>query len=265
MLRDVLEITKIFFRVFTIMFVVQIYSTNIASAQNSNDNSKQKSNLSTLQQWQHEVASLTKLDSLSANFSQVNFDPSIDNGEKHTAFGIFYFHRPNLFRWEIERPEKSILISNGQKLYIYSPPVFEDESGQTIEEPLQKNFSLPIEILTGSSQVTKRFTVSRHLQPKTFNLTPKKPLKYGNRALIRALVTFAKIENSINLVYKLDLFLKAPNKAELQELQLSFSDYKLNPHVEKKEDWKTFFLKPKTTNQINTHSTATKKLAPTTK
>jgi len=55
----------------------------------------------------------------SADFNQVSTLKALDITD--TASGTMIVKRPGMMRWEYEKPEKQIIISDGDKLWIYRP------------------------------------------------------------------------------------------------------------------------------------------------
>jgi len=55
----------------------------------------------------------------SARFDQVSTIKAMEISD--TAFGKIFIKRPGMMRWEYEKPEKQIIITDGKKLWIYRP------------------------------------------------------------------------------------------------------------------------------------------------
>jgi len=71
-----------------------------------------------LHQLQKRYASL---EDLKANFYQSTIFQTLGALNRHEvkARGIFYLKRPNMMRWEYERPQKQLIISDGKKIWVY--------------------------------------------------------------------------------------------------------------------------------------------------
>ena len=60
-----------------------------------------------------------KMNSAQGDFTQKVID---QNGKLvQEVFGIFYFKKPNFFRWKYTEPFESQIISDGELLYLYDP------------------------------------------------------------------------------------------------------------------------------------------------
>ena len=71
------------------------------------------------------------------------------------ASGSFTFQRPGKFRWTYEKPNKQLLVGDGQKLWIYDP----DLSQVTVKRIDQAISSTPAALLAGRDDITKLFTL----------------------------------------------------------------------------------------------------------
>jgi outer membrane lipoprotein carrier protein len=60
---------------------------------------------------------LAPISSMKANFKQTVYSES--KIEIQSASGNMEYKKPNLFRWQVEKPEKSLLVTDGQKLWSY--------------------------------------------------------------------------------------------------------------------------------------------------
>ncbi len=59
------------------------------------------------------------LSGFSARFDQVSTIKAMEISD--TAFGKIFIKRPGMMRWEYEKPEKQIIITDGKKLWVYKP------------------------------------------------------------------------------------------------------------------------------------------------
>ena len=55
----------------------------------------------------------------SARFDQVSTIKAMEISD--TAFGKIFIKRPGMMRWEYEKPEKQIIVTDGKELWIYRP------------------------------------------------------------------------------------------------------------------------------------------------
>jgi chaperone LolA len=81
----------------------------------------------------------------------------LDRGGKvvERAAGTFAFARPGKFRWAYEKPNKQLLVGDGQKLWIYDP----DLSQVTVKRIDQAISSTPAALLAGKDDITRLFTL----------------------------------------------------------------------------------------------------------
>jgi outer membrane lipoprotein carrier protein len=71
------------------------------------------------------------------------------------AAGTFAFARPGKFRWTYEKPNKQLLVGDGQKLWIYDP----DLAQVTVKRIDQAISSTPAPLLAGMDDITRLFTL----------------------------------------------------------------------------------------------------------
>ena len=71
------------------------------------------------------------------------------------ASGTFAFARPGKFRWTYEKPNKQLLVGDGQKLWIYDP----DLAQVTVKRIDQAISSTPAALLAGKDDITRLFTL----------------------------------------------------------------------------------------------------------
>ncbi len=71
------------------------------------------------------------------------------------AAGTFAFARPGKFRWTYEKPNKQLLVGDGQKLWIYDP----DLAQVTVKRIDQAISSTPAALLAGKDDITRLFTL----------------------------------------------------------------------------------------------------------
>ncbi len=97
-----------------------------------------------------------KAGSIQADFEQEVFQATLSRTK--SSSGKLLISKPDKVRWEIHAPEKNIMVSNGRKLFYYSPDAGADGKGQVIVRPaklLAKH--VVIQILNGSIPMDREF------------------------------------------------------------------------------------------------------------
>lgn len=98
--------------------------------------------------------------SLEADFVQEVYQASL--ARTKTSKGTLKLSKPNLVRWEIHEPEASVLVSNGRKVFYYTPDARGKGKGQVIQKKTTELEKQPLfRILTGSSPLHKEFKVEK--------------------------------------------------------------------------------------------------------
>jgi outer membrane lipoprotein carrier protein len=64
-------------------------------------------------------ALLTKLDSMQADFSQTITDKNAKQIQQ--SVGRMSMQRPGKFRWEVKKPSKQLVVTDGKRIWIYDP------------------------------------------------------------------------------------------------------------------------------------------------
>ncbi len=78
-------------------------------------------------------------------------------GQVEEARGSFYLRRPGMMRWEYERPEERLLVTDGSTLWAYTPA-----DRQVIVQDLKTAMaSIPFDFLVGTGRLTDHFIVRR--------------------------------------------------------------------------------------------------------
>jgi len=95
----------------------------------------------------------TNTKTATARFEQQVLDRSGKVVER--ASGAFAFARPGKFRWTYEKPNKQLLVGDGQKLWIYD----RDLSQVTVKRIDQAISSTQAALLAGKDDITKLFTL----------------------------------------------------------------------------------------------------------
>ncbi len=94
---------------------------------------------------------IAEVPSASGHFTQQRLDKQGSSGQS----GDFSFKRPGQFRWEVAKPYKQLIVSNGKVVYQYDPDlaqVTERNVGQSVG-------SSPAAILFGSGSLDDNFTL----------------------------------------------------------------------------------------------------------
>ena len=115
-----------------------------------------------------------------ARFRQNTFLASLDESRK--SFGKVFIRKPGMMRWEYEKPEKQLLVSDSANFWIYTP-----EQNQVIISQFGKAFrsKTPLTFLAGNGNIYSDFEVRFQKLNKRDSrnakdvyqlcLTPKKP------------------------------------------------------------------------------------------
>lgn len=98
---------------------------------------------------------LSKAQTMSARFSQLTLDGS-GTRLQETA-GQLALKRPGLFRWHTDAPQEQLLISNGEKIWLYDP----DLEQVTIQKLDQRLTQTPALLLSGdTSKIGESFDIT---------------------------------------------------------------------------------------------------------
>ena len=74
-----------------------------------------------------------------------------------TESGRVFIKKPGKMRWEYERPEKKVFVSDGQKIYLYVPA---DKQVTISPVPSEDRATSAVLFLMGKGDLTRDFTVS---------------------------------------------------------------------------------------------------------
>jgi chaperone LolA len=131
-------------------------------------------------------------DTLYAHFSQVNHNKILN--QKKLSSGKIFIKHPAKIRWETEKPDPSVLISNGEQFWLYTPPFDEEEHGQLIEKKSSEIQSqVATALLSGNFSKMKSLKI-RQKTSTTFLLTPKT----GSAGTVKqALITINRSQKTI--------------------------------------------------------------------
>lgn len=170
-------------------FAADKSTTPIATKTATLENSKNTKNTESIENIKNNDADstlftlLTNLKNMHAKFRQSLVNPQ--QGIKETSTGELWVSKPSFFKWQVESPQKQMLLSNGQKLWNYD----EDLEQVTISE-VPKNISQApyLLLLTGDSKVLQKlFSITQNGE-HTYRLTPK----VNDQSLIKYIdITFA--------------------------------------------------------------------------
>lgn len=127
--------------------------------------------------------------SLEAEFLQEVYQASL--GRTKTSSGSISLSKPDRMRWETYKPEASLTVSNGRKLWYFTPALDSKGKGQVMEHSASRLKEQPVfRLLTGQAQLLKEFRLlEAPYQEGKFRvqLKPVKPM--GDLSLVRLEVT----------------------------------------------------------------------------
>lgn len=113
------------------------------------------------------------------------------------------------YRWQTDKPDASLLVSNGKKVWYYTPPFRKDERGQVMIRSADSGQSrLALDLLTGGGD-GKSYKTRQLAEEGRFELKPLKPVGDVSRVELF-------LEKPTNLVYKVVLKTKTGNETELK-------------------------------------------------
>lgn len=120
-------------------------------------------------------AKYQQANSITSDFTQLNESSAMEGIQKaKPTHGTISIQKPDKIRWETVAPDANLLISNGQTLWVYTPPFDEGERGQLIQRPasqFQSKFARAL--LAGSFSKTKGIQIAE-LGPEKFVIVPRK-------------------------------------------------------------------------------------------
>ena len=179
-------------------------------------------------------AKYAKAKTLSATFDQT-VESAVTKLQQKSS-GSLKFKRPGRIRWETEKPDRSLFVSDGKKAWFYTPGDEEGENGSYHELAAgQAQSRLANALLSGSFSVARDMKIHQDSALK-FTLTPKK-----GGPVTQALI---EIEPRQIVIQKVILKHADGNRTEitLSGVQLGKeyedSDFVFNPppHTDKVED-----------------------------
>ncbi|MEM7436301.1 MAG: outer membrane lipoprotein carrier protein LolA [Myxococcota bacterium] len=185
---------------------------------------------------------------LEANFNQTRYTRLYDRYDR--AQGKVVFKKPGKMRWDYERPNGQVFVTQGDRLLIYQPPEPGEKNGQLIERALEQD-QLPsaFSFLTGSGSLEKDFDVrllehddARFQDGYVLQLVPRKPSPSYEQLVfyVRALESGGKQAGVVQRVLIID--------AEGNRNRFDFSKIKFNRDV---PDKRFNFRAPKGTHRVS--------------
>lgn len=134
--------------------LVGIGNPSADAANKSKIDASKKVSLSKIQQ------KYKKTGSLEADFIQEVYQATL--ARTKTSKGNFKISKPNFVRWEIYEPEASLMVSNGRKLFYFTPDARGKGKGQVIERKGKDLEKQPLfQILSGLAPLEKEFQVEK--------------------------------------------------------------------------------------------------------
>jgi outer membrane lipoprotein carrier protein len=112
---------------------------------------------------------------LEADFTQEVYQATL--AKIKTSSGTIALSKPNRIRWETHQPEKSVMVSNGRKLWFYNPN--QGAKGQVIEHSATYMKSQPLfRLLSGEGKLEEEFQLINAKPLENgfdFSLKPRRP------------------------------------------------------------------------------------------
>jgi len=100
-------------------------------------------------------ATCSRVQDLSAQFKQIVAYRSL--GTEQEGSGLFMVKRPGKIRWEYQKPEPRLFVTDGKTLWDYSP-VDKQVRVQEVSQAFASR--VPLSFLAGDCQLRREFTVS---------------------------------------------------------------------------------------------------------
>ncbi len=149
-----------------------------------------------------------KAQTIVADFSQVNEIAALK--QKKNSSGKISVKRPDKVRWETLKPDVNLLVSDGKKIWIYTPPFDEDERGQVIEKKTKDiKATLAHALLAGSFSAAKDMKIQKAEVENEYVLLPKK----GTAGSVKQ--AQIKIDSSMLLITQVILIHREGNRTEI--------------------------------------------------
>jgi outer membrane lipoprotein carrier protein len=100
-------------------------------------------------------ATCAKVQDVSARFQQTATNRTL--GDVREASGVFLAKRPGKMRWEYQKPEPRLFVTDGKTLWAYSP-ADKQVLAQDVAEAMPSR--VPLSFLAGDCAMRKDFTIS---------------------------------------------------------------------------------------------------------
>jgi len=157
----------------------------------------------------HQVESkYVKAGTLSAELVQITENPATN--QKKTGSGTIQIKHPDKIRWEMKSPDKSLLVSNGQSMWFYTPPFDAEDRGKVRVLPAsQAQSRLANALLSGRFSQVVGISITE--QGKNNYLIVPKPGTAGT--VLNAVV---QIDPDTKLIGNLTLENSGGNKTEIK-------------------------------------------------
>ena len=98
---------------------------------------------------------LSRTQTITGSFSQLTLDST--GTQLQEASGEMVLQRPGLFRWHTNPPLEQLLVSNGQKVWLYDPDLMQ----VTVQKMDQRLTHTPALLLSGDvSKISENFTIT---------------------------------------------------------------------------------------------------------
>ncbi len=112
-----------------------------------------------------------KKKTLQAQFKQENFKAAF--AERQVSFGKLSAQLPAQFRWETQRPDPNLLVSDGKTVWFYTPPFSAGEKGQVVKRPASQVASGLAHALLSGSFGSTLWAQFKTLGPRDYELIPR--------------------------------------------------------------------------------------------
>lgn len=118
----------------------------VAQADQASDQQRSANKLSEL---------LSHTQTITGTFSQLTLDST--GTQLQEASGQMVLQRPGLFRWHTDPPLEQLLVSNGEKVWLYDPDLMQ----VTVQKMDQRLTHTPALLLSGDvSKISENFTIT---------------------------------------------------------------------------------------------------------
>lgn len=168
---------------------------------------------------------------LSADFSQKNTNTLLSQTKESS--GRIFIKLPSKIRWETQKPDSSLLVSDGSHYWFYTPPFMEGERGQVIQKDAgQVQSQLANTLLAGHFSDAPVTIQTKNAT--TFILTPKK----GSAGTVKKATL--EVDAKKKQVRKITLDHEGGNRTEIelsrlelaQQMRDDFFEFKAPPNTD---------------------------------